>query len=151
MQAPLTRLDKCLTQRSRDHALLALGHVGQGVAHPMNATPLRRGANDPADRRFQPLLRVGDDKLHALETATNHALEEGRPEGLGFGWADVEPDDLALAVGVGGDSDYRRERDDATALALLEVGGVQSQIRSLAAKRAVKESADRVVDVFTAC
>jgi hypothetical protein len=38
---------------------------------------------------------------------------------------DVEAHDLALAVRVDGHRDYRRHRDDAPALALLQIGRVQ--------------------------
>ena len=51
----------------------------------------------------------------------------------------MQLDDLALAVGVHRHSDYRRHRDDPAALALLEVGRVQPQIRPLAEQRTVKE------------
>jgi hypothetical protein len=44
----------------------------------------------------------------------------------------VQADDLALAIGVGGHGDYHRHRDDAAALALLEVGGVEPEIRPVA-------------------
>ena len=60
----------------------------------------------------------------------------------------MQADDLPLALGVGGHGDYRRDRDDAAALALLEVGGVQPEIRPLAGKRAVEEGVDAVVDVL---
>jgi hypothetical protein len=36
----------------------------------------------------------------------------------------MEPDDFAFAIGVGGHGDYRGNRDDAAALAPLQVGGV---------------------------
>jgi hypothetical protein len=43
---------------------------------------------------------------------------ERRPEGLGLGGTDVEPDDLAPAIALGDDRDYRGDRPDAAALAL---------------------------------
>jgi len=51
-------LDERLAQGCRDHALLALWHVGQGVAHPMHAAALPGCARDPPDRRLQALVRV---------------------------------------------------------------------------------------------
>ena len=89
-------------------------------------------ADDAADGGLQPVVRIGDHQLHAAQAAANHALEEGRPERLGFRRTDVQPNDLALAIGVGGDGDYRRDRDDAATLALLEVGGVEPEIGPLA-------------------
>src|SRR6202030_3429312 len=40
-------------------------------------------------------------------------------------------------------------RDDAAALALLQVGGVEPQIRPLAGERAVEEGMDALVDLLT--
>jgi hypothetical protein len=40
----------------------------------------------------------------------------------------VQPNDLAFAVGVHRHSDYRRNRDDPAALALLQVGRVSMPI-----------------------
>ena len=62
--------------------------------------------------------------------------------------ADVKADDLPFALGVRGHGDYRRDRDDAAALALLQVGRVQPQIGPLAVERAVEEGADPLVDVL---
>jgi hypothetical protein len=59
----------------------------------------------------------------------------------------VQPDDLASAVGVGGDSDYCRHRHDAAALTLLQVSGVEPQIRPLAGKRAVEKRMHALVDL----
>jgi hypothetical protein len=58
----------------------------------------------------------------------------------------VQPNDLASAIGVDGHSDYRGDRDDATALALLQVGGVEPQIRPLAGERSVEEGVHALVD-----
>src|SRR5215203_3690825 len=146
--ADTIRLNERLAECGRRHALLDLGHVGQRVAHPVHAATLPRGAHDPADRRLQPLVRVGDDQLHAMQTAANHALEERGPERLGLARADMQADDLPLAVGVGGHGDYGGDRDDATALALLEVGGVQPKVGPAAGERAVEEGTDTIVDVL---
>jgi hypothetical protein len=51
-----------------------------------------------------------------------------RPEDLGFRRADVQADDLAPAVGVDGNGDYRRDRDDAAGRPDLEVGDVEPQV-----------------------
>ena len=60
----------------------------------------------------------------------------------------MQPDDLAFAVGVDRHSDYRRHRDDAAALALLQVGRVQPQIRPLAGERPVEERMHALVDLL---
>lgn len=39
-----------------------------------------------------------------------------------FQQTEAEPDDLALALGIDGDSDYRCHRDDAAAVAHLQIG-----------------------------
>lgn len=93
-------------------------------------------------------MRIGDHQLHPAQAAAKHALEESRPERLGFRRADVESDDLPLALGVRGHGDYRRDGDDPSALALLEVGRVEPEIRPFAGKRAVEEGIHAVVDVL---
>src|SRR5256714_14190023 len=69
--------------------------------------------------------------------------------GLGFRGADMQPQDLASAVGVGGDSDYCRHRYDAAALTLLQVSSVEPQIRPLAGERAVEKRMHALVDLLT--
>src|ERR1700689_673014 len=68
------------------------------------------------------------------------------PEGLGFRRADAEPDDLAPSFGVGGHSDYRGDRDDASALAHLQVGRIQPQIGPVALERTFEEGLHALVD-----
>ena len=60
----------------------------------------------------------------------------------------MQPDDLASAVGVGGHGDYRGDRDDAAALALLQVSGVELQIRPLAGQRTAEEGMNAFVDIL---
>ena len=93
-------------------------------------------------------MRVRDHQLDAAQATTDHALEESCPVRLGFARADVQPDDLPLALAVYRHSDYRRHRDDAAAFPLLEIGGVQPKIRPLAGERAVEEGTDPLVDVL---
>jgi hypothetical protein len=108
----------------------------------MHAAALPAGAEHPADP--EPLMSVGDDQLDAAQAAPRQAFEKSGPERLGFREADVQPDDLAPAVGIGGDGDYCR--DDAAALALLQVGGVEPQIRPFAGERPVEEGMHALVD-----
>ena len=73
---------------------------------------------------------------------------EGSPpeEGLGFRRTNAEPDDLAASFGVGGHSDYRGDRDDASALAHLQVGRIQPQIGPVAFERTFQEGLHALVD-----
>ena len=70
-------------------------------------------------------MRIRDHQLDALKAAFNEALQESRPERLSLGRADREPDDLTPAVGGDRDSDYRGDRDDAAAVADLQVSRVR--------------------------
>ena len=75
-------------------------------------------------------------------------LEEVGPEHLGFGGADVEADDLALALGIDGDGDYRGDTDDPSALAHLEVGGIEPEVGPVTGERPLEEGVDALVDVL---
>jgi hypothetical protein len=55
----------------------------------------------------------------------------GRFSGVGLGGADVQAYDLAPPFGVAGHGGYGRDGDDAPALALAQVGGVQISITSV--------------------
>ena len=55
---------------------------------------------------------------------------------------------FAAAVDGHGHGDYRGDADDPAALADLEIGRVQPDVRPLTVQRAVQELADPLVDVF---
>ena len=80
-------LQEGLADCGGDHGVLALRHVRQSVAHPMNSASLPGRTEHTGDRVTQTLVSVGDDQLDALETALDQALEESRPERFGFGRA----------------------------------------------------------------
>ena len=84
----------------------------------MHAAALPGGAEHPGDRLLEPFMGIGDDQLHAFQAALDQALEEAGPEGLGFGRAELQADDLAPAVGVDRHGDYGGHGDDPPALAL---------------------------------
>jgi hypothetical protein len=104
-----------VTKNAVDTRLVTIPIITPGVA------PQKAGRRDGAV-----------DKLHALDAPFDQAFDEPRPERLRLAWTDAEPDDLPLAVGVDRHSNYRRDRDDTAALALLEVGRVEPQIRPVA-------------------
>jgi hypothetical protein len=60
----------------------------------------------------------------------------------------MQTDDLASAIAVDCHSDYRGNRDDAAALALLQVGSVEPQIGPLPGEWPVEESMDPLVDLL---
>src|SRR5262249_58382366 len=74
--------------------------------------------------------------------------EEGRPEGLGLGRADIHAEHFAAAVAVDADGDDDGDRDDAAGLADLHVGGVDPQIGPVALDRSLEEGLHPVVDLF---
>ena len=96
----------------------------------------------------QAVVSVGDHQLDALETALDQALQKSRPERFGFGRAETQADDLAPAFSRDRHGDYRGDRGDATAIADLEVGRVEPEIRPLAVERPVEKSVDRFIDVL---
>src|SRR5207248_2389354 len=113
----------------------------------MHAAALPRRAKYPPDGRFQTLVRIRDHQFHATQATARQALEKPRPEGLGLRGADVQSNDLPLALGVDCDSNYCRHSDNAAALPLLQVGRVQPEIGPIAGERTVEERMHPLVDV----
>ena len=83
-------LQESLADRGGNHCVLALWHVGQGVAHPMHAAALPSRAEHPSDREAQTVVGVGDHQLDALEAAFDQAFQKSRPERLGLRGADAK-------------------------------------------------------------
>jgi hypothetical protein len=93
----------------------------------------------PGDGGLDAFVGVGDDQLHAPQAASGELAQERRPEGLGFGRADVHAEHLASAVGIDADGDDHGDRDDTAVLPDLHVGRVDPQVRPVALDRAVEE------------
>ena len=93
-------------------------------------------------------MGIRDDQLHAGQAAPGEILEEARPERLGLRWANVEADDLALALGIDGDGDCRGYTDDPSALAHLEVGGIEPEVGPVTGEWPLEEGVDALVDVL---
>ena len=121
--------------------------MGQGVAHDVHAAALPGGVEHLGDRRLEPLVGVGDAEIDASEAAPGELAQEGGPEGLGLGGADVHAQDLAPAVGVDAGGDDDGDRDDATPGADLDVGGVDPEIRPVTLDRALEKRLDPLVDL----
>jgi hypothetical protein len=85
-------------------------------------------------RRTRP-LRVGSAAAH-------------RPERLRLRRAEAQADDLAPALGVDRDGDYRRDGDDPAALADPEVRRIEPQVGPFALEWPVEEAADPLVGLF---
>jgi site-specific DNA recombinase len=105
-------------------------------------------AEHAGDRQAQAVVGIRDDQLDPLQAALCEALQKARPERLGFRGTEAEADDLAPALGIDGDSDYRRHRDDSATLAHLQGGGVEPEIRPFPRDRPVEKAADALVDLL---
>ena len=105
-------------------------------------------ADDPLDGGLQDIVRVRDHELDAAQAASGQALQEVRPEeGLGFPAGQCRARrSHQPSFGVGGHSSYRRDRDDASALAHLQVGRIQPQIGPVAFERPFEEGLHPLVD-----
>ncbi len=98
--------------------------MGKRVAHPVHPAALLGCGKYLAGRGAQPFVIVGDDQLHTSQAAIRQRAQEGFPEGFGFRRAGGYAQNLAPAIGVDAHRDYRRRRDNPSALAHFEVGGV---------------------------
>ena len=112
----------------------------------MPAAALPGGAEDAGDGVAQAVVGIGDDELDALQAASHQALEEARPKRLSLAGPNAEADDFTPAVGRHRHGDYRRDRDDPSAIADLQVGRIEPKIRPVALERAIKDGVDAVVD-----
>ena len=121
--------------------------MGQQVAGEVHAAALPCGAEDPGRGGLQALVVVGDHQLHAAQPAPGQRAQELGPEGLGLRRADRHAQDLAAALVVDGHSHGHRDRDDASGLAHLHVGGVEPQIGPVALQRSIEEAVDLIVDL----
>lgn len=72
-----------------------------------------------SNRVTQSVMGVADHQLDAAQAVLDQPLDEARPERFGLRRAEAEADDLALSLGIHGDNEYRRHRDDAAAVANL--------------------------------
>jgi hypothetical protein len=64
----------------REHRLLLATGVAERFAQEVDAAALPGRTERLADRLLQPLVRVGDDELHAGEAALEQRAEEVAPE-----------------------------------------------------------------------
>ena len=104
-----------------DHALLGFAGIGQRIAHEVDAVALPGDAEDFANRRLQPFMRIGDDQLDAAQGAPGQAAQEFHPERLGFAVAGGYAEHFAPAVGVHAHSDDDGGGDDAMIAPDLDV------------------------------
>lgn len=84
MGAFLVGLHEHLLQRGADHRLVRPADAAQHIAHEVNPAALPTGGEHLLYRRLQTAVRVGDNQLHALQTALLQAQQEGQPERFGF-------------------------------------------------------------------
>ena len=112
------------------------GSNAPGPARDYSIKVLRQQERGSRLLHFQPLMRIRYHQLHPAQASTCQALEKARPERLCLRGSDVQTDDLPLAIGVHRNSYHRRHRG---ALALLQVGRVQPQIRLLAGEWPINE------------
>ena len=145
-------LQESLADRGGDHGVLSFRHVGQGVAHPMNPAALPSGAEHASDRQAQAVMSIRDHQLDTLRPRLTKPFRKAdqpfdRLRRFGLRGADAETDDLAPALGINGDGDYRGNRDDAAAVADLQVSGVEPQIPPFAVDQPVEERVDPFINV----
>jgi hypothetical protein len=114
----------------------------------VNAAPLPGGLKHAGDGGLEAGMGIADHQPDPAQTAGAQGSQELGPEGLRFGRAYAQTDDLAAPFGVRGHGDYGRDRHDPPALAHLQIGGVQPDIGPVAGQRSVQELADPFIDIL---
>ncbi len=84
MSALLLCLYEHLLQSGADHRLAGPADPAQHVAHEVDPAALPAGREHLPYRRLQAAVRVGDNQLHAFQTALLQAQQEGKPERFGL-------------------------------------------------------------------
>ena len=97
----------------------------EAVPEEVDRAALPGAAENLGDRRLQTAVGVGDRELNADQTALDEPSEEGSPERLGLGLADIDAQDLAPPGLVDAMRDHQRLSDHAPAVANLLDLGVQ--------------------------
>ena len=139
-------LDKGDAHGGGGHGALPPGDMGQGVPHEVDPAALPGGAEHLGGGRLEPLTGIRDDQLDATQPPARQGTQEVGPEDLCFRRPDGQFQDLAPALRVHRDGDYRRHRDDAPALPHLDVGGVEPQIGPIAFEATVEKIAHPLID-----
>ena len=117
----------------------------------MGAAPLPGCAGQGrGDRVDQPAVGVAGDELDPAQAAGAQVAEEPQPPGAVLAGGDLDPEDLAVAVGVHAGGDQGVDRDDPAALTDLEdqrVGGHERE-RARVLEPAGAELLDVAVEVL---
>lgn len=73
-------LDERLSDRGGDHGVLALGNVGQRIAHGMHPASLPCRAEHAHKSGLQPFMGIRDDELDPGQAPAHQIAQEGGPE-----------------------------------------------------------------------
>ncbi len=93
-------------------------------------------------------MGVGDNEFDAAQPPSGQLAQEFRPDRLSLGRADFHAEHFASTVGVDADSDDNCNRDDATAAADLQVGGIDPQIGAFALDGPIEEGLHLLVNLL---
>jgi len=96
-------------------------------------------------RGFEAFVGVGDHQTHPGEPAASQRAEELGPERLGFGIANSEAEDFAVAVGRDPGGDHHSTQHDLVQIGVtrFHIGRVQIDVRELdVSQRPVAERVD---------
>lgn len=102
---------------------------GEHVAHRVDSAALPAGTSElAADRGDEASVGVGDDELHALETALVEVARELGPERLVLRVAQVDTEDFSTAVAAQSGGDHDRFGHDMAVLSDMDVGGIEPHV-----------------------
>ncbi len=134
--------------RRRHHGLVAMGHVGQDVAHEVHPAPLPGCAGQHAGDGFlKSQVSIADHQSHPFQATSHQTPQKGHPEAGFLTGADVHAQDLPLARLPDTNGNDHRHAHDAMVLTHLDVQRIQPQVGIAGFQRPVAEGGHHLVQV----
>ncbi len=141
-------LEEDLPDRGGNDGVLAFRHVGQRVAHEMDAAALPGGTEDAGDGALQALVGVGDTSFTPLRPRRTRSRRKVDQKGSASLGPMCKPMISRLPSVLTATAIMAATLTMRPPFADLEVGGVEPEIGPFADERALQEGVHPFVDVL---